>query len=149
MLKRYFFLPTFVLMLVLNGCSSTPAGQPISQVRTGQIEYVRVINVKSTTGLGSVAGGVTGGILAGNHIGNGSGSAISSVFGALFGGFLGNYLEGELTQKTAQELTIRMSDTQERIIVVQESPQGFKPGQTVDVITNGQTARVQLPVLQK
>lgn len=146
MSKFIMSLPALLLILLLSACSSAPnntAARPVSQVRTGQIEHVKTVVVKDSTGIGSIAGGVIGGILAGNHIGNGTGSAISSVFGALLGGFLGNQMEREISQKTAQELTIRMLDNNERLVVVQDVPQVFMLGQTVDVITNGQTARVQ------
>ncbi|MGL4996781.1 MAG: glycine zipper 2TM domain-containing protein [Deefgea sp.] len=145
-------LPALLLMLLLSACSTSPNGtaaQPVSKLRTGQIEHVRTIIVKDSTGIGSIAGGVIGGILAGNHIGQGTGSAVSGVFGALLGGFLGNQLEQQINQKTAQELTIRMQDNGERLVIVQDEPQVFLLGQTVDVISNGQTARVQTPVVQK
>lgn len=152
MSKLILSLPALLLMLLLSACSTSPNGtaaQPVSKLRTGQIEHVRTIIVKDSTGIGSIAGGVIGGILAGKHIGQGTGSAVSSVFGALLGGFLGNQLEQQINQKTAQELTIRMQDNGERLVIVQDEPQVFLLGQTVDVISNGQTARVQTPVVQK
>ncbi|WP_051534541.1 glycine zipper 2TM domain-containing protein [Deefgea rivuli] len=140
--------------LLLSACSTAPTidgtpARPIAQARSGQIERIHMIAVQDSSGIGSIAGGVIGGILAGNHIGNGSGSAISSVFGALLGGFLGNQMERELTQKTAQELTIRMQDNGERLVIVQDMQPAFQIGQKVDVITNGQTARVQALPIQK
>jgi len=143
MSNRFVFLPALLLTILLSACSTSQTAHPVAQVRTGQIEHVKVVTINDTNGIGSIAGGIVGGILAGKHIGNGSGSTISSVFGALLGGFLGNQMEREISQKTAQELTIRMLDNNERLVVVQDVPQVFMLGQTVDVITNGQTARVQ------
>ncbi|MBM5572537.1 MULTISPECIES: glycine zipper 2TM domain-containing protein [Deefgea] len=149
MSNRFVFLPALLLTILLSACSTSQTARPVAQVRTGQIEHVKVVTINDTSGIGSIAGGIVGGILAGKHIGNGSGSTISSVFGALLGGFLGNQMEREIAQKTAQELTIRMLDNNERLVVVQDVPQVFMLGQTVDVISNGQTARVQAQELKK
>nr|WP_314899534.1 glycine zipper 2TM domain-containing protein [uncultured Deefgea sp.] len=138
-----------LLFILLNACSTSPTVYPVSQVLTGKIEHVKIITINDSSGIGSIAGGVLGGILAGNHIGNGTGSAVSSVFGALLGGFLGNQMEQQLNHKTAQELTIRMQDNGERLVVVQDPPQIFLLGQTVDVISDGKTARVQALSVQK
>ncbi len=145
------YLTALLLMLLLSACTtpSGPVEYPVSQIRTGQIEHVKSVVAKNSSGIGSIAGGLIGGILAGKHIGQGTGSAISSVFGALLGGFLGNQMEQEITKKSVQELTIRMQDNGERLVIVQDVPQVFLLGQTVEVISNGQTARIQTPINPK
>ena len=105
--------------LLLSACSTSTTidGLPASKItreRNGQIERIHIVEVKDSSGIGSIAGGVIGGIVAGKHIGSGTGSTISSVFGALLGGFLGNQMEREMRQKSAQELTIQMQDNGER-----------------------------------
>ena len=140
--------------LLLSACSTSTTidGLPASKItreRNGQIERIHIVEVKDSSGIGSIAGGVIGGIVAGKHIGSGTGSTISSVFGALLGGFLGNQMEREMRQKSAQELTIQMQDNGERLVILQEMQPAFQVGQQVVVISNGQTARVQARTTQQ
>ncbi|WP_297577170.1 glycine zipper 2TM domain-containing protein [uncultured Deefgea sp.] len=137
---------------LLTGCASNDSAKiytqnetmQVARARSGQIEQIRDVEVKpgKQLGIGGVAGGVVGGVLAGNHIGQGTGSVISSVFGALLGGFVGNQLEDNMRSKMAKEITVRMHDNGERLVIVQDGDQALRVGQKVDVIANANNARV-------
>jgi outer membrane lipoprotein SlyB len=114
----------------------------LATARAGVIENIRSVQMQDSTGIGSVAGAVIGGIGASGNIGNGNGAIISGVLGGILGGLLGNQIETSITSKNANELTIRMQDNQERLVVVQDADLPFDVGQQVDVITDGLTARV-------
>ncbi len=153
-------ITTIVLLsgLTLVGCANSQTHsanqyqasqmQQVSQVRQGVIESVRDITVDNARGIGTVTGAVIGGVAAGNNIGGGSGRIVSGALGAVAGGLLGNRTESALSSQRAQELTIRMHDTQERVAVVQSVEQRFFPNQIVDVIIGTGSARV-VPVLKR
>jgi outer membrane lipoprotein SlyB len=114
----------------------------LATARAGVIENIRSVQMQDSTGIGSVAGAVIGGVAASGNIGNGNGAIISGVLGGILGGMLGNHIETGITRKNANELTIRMQDNQERLVVVQDADLPFAVGQAVDVITDGISARV-------
>ncbi|WP_028449973.1 glycine zipper domain-containing protein [Chitinibacter tainanensis] len=138
---------------LLSGCITADSAnvyhkdemKRVAKARAGKIESMRTVEMAdSTSGVGSIAGAVIGGVVAANNVGKGTGSVVSGVLGSLLGGWLGNQAENQITRKPAKELTVAMQDNGERLVIVQDADQPFAVGQTVDVITDGVTARVTI-----
>jgi outer membrane lipoprotein SlyB len=149
--NRFVGISLLALSTLLSGCITADSAnvykknemRQVATARAGVIENIRDVQMDdSNTAVGSIAGAVIGGVAASSNIGNGSGAVISGVLGSILGGMLGNQIESQITRKAAKELTIVMSDNGQRLVVAQDADVNFAIGQRVDVITDGQTARV-------
>ena len=139
------------LFFSLGGCVASLQGDSYSRGETRQIqevEYGIVIKTNAVviegqdTGAGSLPGAIVGGI-AGSSIGEGKGQQIVSILGAVGGAVLGSVFEENVTRTQGLELTIKM-ESGLVLSIVQEvkSIDEFKKGQAVQVIRQGQLARV-------
>ena len=113
----------------------------LGTVRSGVVEQIRQVKMEDSQGIGAIAGGAIGGIAGSARVGRGSGSSIAGVIGALLGGLLGDQLERGITRKDVLEIIVRLN-TGERLLVVEDTDVVLQPGQAVDIIDNGKTARV-------
>lgn len=136
--------------LLLTGCVSPDSANVYSKremrqparVSSGVIEQIRPVMIEQDgPGIGVVSGAVIGSIAAGRNIGRGSGGLVAGIAGALLGGILGDKIERGITRKDALEITVRMNNG-ERLVIVEDADIVLRPGQAVDVIDDGRTARV-------
>lgn len=125
-----------IALIALAGCAQQPTYQVINApvARTGTVESVReVVEQKSPSGLGLVAGGLIGGGL-GSLIGNGTGRTVATVVGALGGGYVGNQVEKGDTQVVYQ-IGVKYDDGS-WVTIRQTSPTGLRIGDRVVVTDN-------------
>jgi outer membrane lipoprotein SlyB len=132
-------------LICLSGCETYPDGASYPRSMRGQamqVHRVRIISVhrvvlrgeSSVVGVG--AGAVAGGI-AGSIIGHGKGSALAAVGGALAGGLIGDAAERKITTKNGVEITVQMNSGREYVIVQADHGEGFRPGEWVRLLTDG------------
>ncbi|SFN85563.1 outer membrane lipoprotein SlyB [Formivibrio citricus] len=140
---------TVALTLAVAGCTTPDSANVYSKselrrpakVRSGVIEQIRPVKMEDAMGIGAVTGAAIGGIAAGSNIGDGRGSLVAGIVGALLGGLLGDKIERGIVRKDVLEITVRMENG-ERLVIVEDADINLQPGQTVDVIDDGKTARV-------
>jgi outer membrane lipoprotein SlyB len=123
-------------LIAMAGCSQQPTYQVINApvARTGTVESIReVVEQKSPSGLGMVAGGLIGGGL-GSLVGNGTGRTVATVVGALGGGYVGNQVEKGQTQVVYQ-IGVKIDDGS-WVTIRQTSPTGLRIGDRVVVTDN-------------
>lgn len=137
-----------VAVLGLGGCASSLSGDTYSRdeaQRTmtymdGTITAVRKVRLEGTKSyVGTGAGAIIGGI-AGSGVGDGKGSAVAAVAGAVLGGLAGSAAEEGLTREDAWEITLKMNNGENRIVVQEAGNDNFVLGQHVRVVQgNGKT----------
>jgi outer membrane lipoprotein SlyB len=133
------------LTVALAGCTfpsrtsiydRNSAGRSMT-VDTGDVISVREVQVSGrTTIIGVGGGGLVGGAAASG--GSGVGGAVVQAAGAVGGAIMGEAVEEVATRRTAQEVTIKLSNG-DTIAVVQEiSKEGrFSVGEHVQVLQGG------------
>jgi outer membrane lipoprotein SlyB len=138
------------LVLGTAGCVSSKAGDVYSRdearrvmtFREGTLVGVREVKLegtKSSVGLGT--GAVVGGV-AGSTIGQGKGAIVGAVLGAVAGGIAGAAAEEGLTREKALELTVKLDNGENMIIVQGIGDDKFVEGERVRVVNSGDTMRV-------
>jgi outer membrane lipoprotein SlyB len=123
-------------LVAAAGCSQQPTYQVVNApvARTGTVESVReVVEQKSASGLGMIAGGLIGGGL-GSLVGGGTGRTVATVVGALGGGYVGNELEQKHTQ-VVYEVGVKFDDGS-WVNLRQTAPTGLRIGDRVAVTDN-------------
>ncbi|HEX5125111.1 MAG TPA: glycine zipper 2TM domain-containing protein [Rhodocyclaceae bacterium] len=136
--------------LVGAGCVSSQSGDTYSRdeamrtqtFREGQligVKKVRIEGTKSPVGLG--AGAVVGGV-AGSTVGEGKGALIGAVVGAVAGGLAGAAAEEGLTREDAYELTIKLDNGENFVVVQAIGKDTFAVGDRVRVLQGGGKTRV-------
>lgn len=136
---RYFLstMLTLCLLVGLTGCNSdispndysSDAAGVVAKVVPGEVLSKRVVNVKTDTGVGKVAGAVAGGI-AGSAIGGGRGALLGVVGGAVLGGVLGEHVEDAVNTQKAYEYIVKLS-TGDIITITQGLSTDLAVGQKV------------------
>ncbi len=126
-----------VLTLIFIGCANQGlqevepgATKYVMHYETGTIESIKPVAIKDN-GNGTFIGGLIGAVL-GSTVGRGRGSVLASLAGGLGGAYVGN----QIAKANAQELTIRLDDGYENIVVVTKGLKHFV-GQHVRVVKNG------------
>ena len=104
----------------------------VSKVVPGVVLSKRVVNVKTDTGVGKIAGGLAGGII-GSGIGGGRGAALGLVAGAVAGGVLGQHLEDEVNTQKAFEYIVKL-DNNKSIAITQGMDTNLSVGQRILLI---------------
>ena len=125
------------------GCTTTnpdviprSSAQYAQSVRSAVIVNVRGVVVDgSQSGVGTVAGAVVGGV-AGSSLRGRNDSVIGLVVGAVAGGLIGNGIERATTREQAVELTLRMSDGSEQVIVQGLGVERFAVGERVNMVSS-------------
>ncbi len=138
------------LVLGTTGCVSSKAGDVYSRdearrvmtFREGTLVGVKKVKLEGTkSGIGTGAGAVVGGV-AGSTMGQGKGAIVGAVVGAVAGGIVGAIGEEGLTREEALELTVKL-DNGDNIIVVQGMGEDkFSSGERVRVVYSNGTTRV-------
>lgn len=113
------------------------------KVEAGDIVSVREVQVSGRTTIIGVGGGaVVGGAAASG--GHGVGGAVASAAGAVGGAVLGEAVEEVATRKTAQEITIKLSNGDTVAVVQEVGKDGvFAAGEHVQVLQGGGGASVR------
>lgn len=135
-------------LATLAGCASSLSGDTYSRdeaLRTmtyldGTITAVRKVRLEGTKSyVGTGAGAVIGGI-AGSGLGEGKGSQVAAVAGAVLGGLAGSAAEEGITRQDAWEITLKMDNGENRIVVQEAGNDNFVLGQHVRLVQgNGKT----------
>ena len=137
------------VVAVTVGCSTTSPdvikredAQRMSNVIDGVVISTRPVIVEgSQSGVGAAAGGVVGGV-AGSTVGGGRGAIVGGTVGAVAGGVAGNAIERQATREEAVEVMVQLRSGERRAIVQANGAEQLKPGDAVNIITEGGRARV-------
>ena len=137
------------LAVLLGACQNgtspaayTPATlQQVNKVDRAVVQRVRLVDVRGTTGAGTLVGAAAGG-LGGSHIGSGGSSAVGAVAGMLVGGIIAATAERALTASQAYEYIVVKANG-DLLTITEQDPQPFAVGQHV-IVLYGVRARLQL-----
>lgn len=138
------FLPIFLLMSMLAGCSlhsgSTyergEMGAP-AYFKKGVILSVRDVKIKGTeSGAGAAAGAAAGGLAGSTLGGNTATRALGGLGGAVIGGIVGHTTENVITGGDASEFIIQ-PDEGEPYSVVQVNDEDLKAGERILIMESG------------
>ena len=138
------------LVLGTASCVSSKAGDVYTRdearrtmtYREGVLLGIKEVRLEGTkTAVGAGAGAVVGGV-AGSAVGQGKGSVVAAVLGAVAGGVAGAAAEEGMTREKALELTIRLDNGENLIIVQGIGDDKFKEGERVRVVNSSGTMRV-------
>lgn len=111
-------------------------------VRLATVESVRVVQIdKGQTGVGMATGAVVGG-LAGGSVSHGRESVLGAVIGAVAGGIAGQALENAGSQQEGLEITVRLDNGEQRVIVQAADGQQFIAGDRVRLLSGAGGTRV-------
>lgn len=117
------------------------------QVQQGVIIQLQTVKSSQSTGLGGLAGAIAGGVLGSTLGGPGAGVAntVGTVGGVVVGGIAGNAAEHSLSDQSALQYIVKLSDSGQIISVVQGVKEQMQPGDHVLVLSGGgQRTRVIL-----
>jgi outer membrane lipoprotein SlyB len=132
------------------GCVSSKAGDVYTReearrvitFREGVLVGIKEVKLEGTkSGVGVGAGAVVGGV-AGSAVGEGKGAIVAAVLGAVAGGIVGAASEEGLTREKALELTVKLDNGENLIIVQGMGDDKFKEGERVRVVNSSGTMRV-------
>ncbi|MDB5813328.1 MAG: pcp [Rhodocyclales bacterium] len=138
------------LVLSAAGCVSSKAGDVYSRdearrvmtFREGMLVGVKEVKLEGTKSpVGTGAGAIVGGV-AGSTVGQGKGAIVGAVIGAVAGGLVGSAAEEGLTREKALELTVKLDNGENLIIVQGIGDDKFVSGERVRVVNSGGTMRV-------
>ena len=91
--------------------------------------------VKSSSGIGAVAGGVLGGVL-GHQIGSGRGNTAATIVGAGAGAYAGNEVEKNKKTKAYWSVAVKMENGTTRTYLYDNKPE-FREGDRVKTLDEG------------
>ncbi|MGI4813768.1 MAG: hypothetical protein ACRYG5_10210 [Janthinobacterium lividum] len=113
-------------------------------VRMGVIESVRAVVIDNSThsGAGAVAGGAVGAVAAGSLIGHGSGSVLAALAGGIGGALAGNAIQNNAGLRQGLEITVRLDNGELRAITQEATPEVFRAGDRVRLLSSGGVTRV-------
>lgn len=138
------------LVLSAAGCASSKAGDVYSRdearrvmtFREGVLVGVKEVKLEGTkTPIGVGTGAVVGGI-AGSTVGQGKGAIVGAVLGVVAGGIAGAIAEEGITREKALELTVKLDNGENLIIVQGMGDDKFREGERVRVVNSSGTMRV-------
>ena len=111
-------------------------------VRFGVVETVRDVRIRpGNTGVGTATGAFVGGI-AGSHVGGGSGQVVGAIAGTVLGSILGYNAEQQINDFAGVEVTVLLDSGRYIAVVQQATPELFKPGERVRILSGRDTIRV-------
>lgn len=138
----------------LAGCFTPPGSADVysssqanreQTVRLGTIESVRAVRIESDTGAGSTLGTLGGGALgavAGSAIGGGRGSILTAIAGGIAGAVAGNAIGQGMSTANGVEITVRLDNGDLRSITQAATPEVFRAGDRVRLLSSGGVTRV-------
>lgn len=141
------------LLAALPGCTFPSSTSVVKRNQANQMQTAEVgtvIKVRDVaiegrrTELGHYGGAVVGGALAmpKNGVSN-TGQALGVAAASVAGAVVGEATEEYVTRARAQEITVQFSNG-DTVIIVQEAPPEFRPGDRVQVIHSPGGARVAM-----
>jgi len=126
-------------LLLFGGCALRHGAEydgrtyrQIKQYMVGTVVDEAPVRI-SDNGSGSFIGALVGAVL-GSTVGRGSGRTLATLGGGLAGAYVG----GAAGQSNAQELTVRLDDGRD-IVVVSKGENVFLPGDRIKIIRQGNT----------
>lgn len=139
--------------VTLAGCFAPPGSADVysvgqaqreQTVRMGTVESVRAVRIQGDGGgsaLGTLGGGALGAV-AGSAIGGGRGSVLTAIAGGIAGAVAGNAVGQGLSSANGVEITVRLDNGDLRSITQAATPEVFRAGERVRLLSSGGVTRV-------
>ncbi len=139
--------------VTLAGCFTPPGSADVysvgqaqreQTVRMGTVESVRAVRIQGDGGgsaLGTLGGGARGAV-AGSAIGGGRGSVLTAIAGGIAGAVAGNAVGQGLSSANGVEITVRLDNGDLRSITQAATPEVFRAGERVRLLSSGGVTRV-------
>lgn len=139
--------------VTLAGCFTPPGSADVysvgqaqreQTVRMGTVESVRAVRIQGDSGgsaLGTLGGGALGAV-AGSAIGGGRGSVLTAIAGGIAGAVAGNAVGQGLSSANGVEITVRLDNGDLRSITQAATPEVFRAGERVRLLSSGGVTRV-------
>ena len=139
------YISAMALALTLAACAAPGGGPGEMEIRTGTIEQITPVQIKSNqhTGVGAVVGGLAG-LGIGSLIGAGTGRDVAMVVGTIGGAVVGNKVQQHYNQPVAGQQIIVRTSNGVLVSVTQPANPNLRQGQRVYVEGSGEDARVVL-----
>jgi outer membrane lipoprotein SlyB len=133
-----------VLVSLLVACAAVGTQPGAAEIRSGVIEQITDVQIKSShhKGIGAVVGGVAG-LGLGSLIGGGTGHDVAMVLGAVGGAVAGHEVQKHYDKPVpGQQIIVRLKNGV-LVSVTQPMGQGLSKGQAVYIEGSGKDAQVQ------
>jgi outer membrane lipoprotein SlyB len=139
------YISAMALALTLAACAAPGGGPGEMEIRTGTIEQITPVQIKSNqhTGVGAVVGGLAG-LGIGSLIGAGTGRDVAMVVGTIGGAVVGNKVQQHYNQPVAGQQIIVRTSSGVLVSVTQPANPDLRQGQRVYIEGSGEDARVVL-----
>ena len=144
-LKRFCaYVMSAVLVSTLFACAAVGSQSGETEIRSGVIEQITEVQIKSNhhRGVGAVVGGVAG-LGLGSLIGGGSGRDVAMVAGAVGGALAGNEVQKKHDQPVPGQQIIVRVQSGVLVSVTQPVDPGLSKGQKVFIEGSGEGAHVR------
>ena len=151
-LRTSFLAAAAAALLLAPGCASDLSGSTYSRdgaraqqaVYHGTLTRVEQVKIEGTEGtLGGIGGAVAGAAI-GSTMGGGRGHTVGGALGGIAGALAGAAIEKSATgTNNGLELTVKLADGSERIVVQTAGKDSFYVGQAVRLIVRGSESRVR------
>ncbi|OMU01741.1 hypothetical protein AQ768_26320 [Burkholderia pseudomallei] len=138
--------------VTLAGCFTPPGSADVysvgqaqreQTVRMGTVESVRAVRIQGDGGgsaLGTLGGGALGAVAG--AIGGGRGSVLTAIAGGIAGAVAGNAVGQGLSSANGVEITVRLDNGDLRSITQAATPEVFRAGERVRLLSSGGVTRV-------
>ena len=133
----------FIFALFLTACANTGTTTGEMEIRTGVIEKITSVELKSDhhTGVGAVVGGIAG-LGVGSRIGQGTGRDVAMVLGAVGGAFAGHEVQNKYDKPVpGQEIIVRINNGVLMSVTQPQNP-NLHLGQRVYIEGSGEGTRI-------
>jgi outer membrane lipoprotein SlyB len=139
-------------LLLSAGCASDLSGSTYSRdgaraqqaVYHGTLTRIEQVKIEGTDGAIGGIGGAVAGAAIGSTMGGGRGHTVGGALGGVGGALLGAAIEKSATgTNNGLELTVKLADGSERIVVQTAGRDSFYVGQSVRLIVSGSESRVR------
>ena len=137
------YLSAMVLVLTLAACAAPGGGPGEVEIRSGTIEQITPVEIRSNqhTGVGAIVGGLAG-LGIGSLIGGGTGRDVAMVVGTIGGAIAGHKVQQHYTQPLAGQQIIVRTSNGVLVSVTQPANPALRQGQKVYIEGSGEDARV-------
>ena len=134
-----------LLVSMLFACAPVGTQMGSSEIRSGTVEQVTEVQIKSNhhAGVGAVVGGVAG-LGLGSLIGGGTGRDVAMVAGAVGGALVGNEVQKKHDAPVPGQQIIVRTTSGVLVSVTQSGTSGLSKGQKVYIEGSGEGAHVRL-----
>ena len=137
------YLSALALALTLTACAAPGTTSGELEIRSGVIEQITPVEIKSGTprGVGAVVGGLAG-LGIGSLIGGGTGRDVAMVLGTVGGAVVGHKVQERYNQPVAGQQIIVRTSKGVLVSVTQPANASLRVGQKVFIEGSGEDARV-------